>query len=121
MLHPITFSIPKEKIYENYNVIKTKILSNLIPDFTLNYIYDNEEEYYNEYKTSYFAITRKKAGWDCMRHYEILANGCIPYFLNIENCPKNTMYLLPKKLFIQSNILYETKFKDKNIIITSTK
>ena len=50
-----------------------------------------------------------------MRHYEILANGCMPYFQNIENCPQNTMYLLPKKLFIQSNMLYETKFKNKNI------
>ena len=114
MLHPITFSIPKEKICKNYNV-KTKILSNLIPGNTSTYIYNNEEEYYNEYKTSYFAITTKKAGWDCMRHYEILANGCIPYFLNIENCPKNTMYLLPKKLLIQSNTLYETNFKNKNI------
>jgi hypothetical protein len=114
MLRPITFSIPKEKICENYNV-KTKILSNLIPGNMSTYIYNNEEEYYNEYKTSYFAITTKKAGWDCMRHYEILANGCIPYFLNIENCPKNTMYLLPKNLLIQSNTLYEINFKNKNI------
>jgi hypothetical protein len=114
MLFPISFSIPKEKICENYNV-KTKILSNLIPGTISTYIYNNEEEYYNEYKTSYFAITAKKGGWDCMRHYEILANGCIPYFLNIENCPKNTMSLLPKELFIQSNILYEDKFKNKNI------
>ena len=114
MLYPISFSIPKQKICENYNV-KTKILSNLIPGNTSTYIYNNEEEYYNEYKTSYFAITIKKGGWDCMRHYEILANGCIPYFLNIENCPENTMYLLQKKIFIQCNTLYETKFKNKNI------
>ena len=114
MLHQITFSIPTEKICKTYN-LKTKILSNLIPGNTSTYIYNNEEDYYNEYKTSYFAITSKKGGWDCMRHYEILANGCIPYFLNIENCPKNTMSLLPKELFIQSNILYEDKFKNKNI------
>ena len=114
MLHPITFSIPEEKIYENHN-IKTKILSNLIPGNISNYIYDNEEEYYNEYKTSYFAITVQKAGWDCMRHYEILANGCVPFFLNIENCPKNTMNLLPKELFIQSNQLFNEKFNNKNI------
>lgn len=40
------------------------------------YIFENEEEYYNDYKKSLFAITRKKGGWDCMRHYEILACGC---------------------------------------------
>jgi len=114
MLHPITFSIPKEKISENNNV-KTKILSNLIPGDNSTYIYNTEEEYYNEYKKSYFAITKKKAGWDCMRHYEILANGCIPYFIDIEECPTNTMYLLPKDLFIKANMLYDDKFKNKNI------
>ena len=114
MLHPITFSIPKEKICKTCNV-KQKILSSLVPGNNSTYIYKNEEEYYNEYKKSYFAITKKKSGWDCMRHYEILANGCIPYFLNIKNCPKNTMSLLPKELFIQSNNLYETKFKNKKI------
>jgi hypothetical protein len=114
MLHPITFSIPKEKICENHNV-KTKILSDLIPGDEKTYIYKTEEEYYNEYKKSYFAITKKKGGWDCMRHYEILLNGCIPYFIDIEKCPKYTMYLLPKDLFIQANLLYDTKFKNKNI------
>jgi hypothetical protein len=114
MLHPITFSIPNEKICEKQN-IKTKILSDLIPGNISTYIYNTEEEYYNEYKKSYFAITTKKCGWDCMRHYEILANGCIPYFLNIENCPKKTMSLLPKDLFIKSNLLYERVFKNKNI------
>jgi hypothetical protein len=60
-------------------MLKTQILK------PQNEFYNTEEEYYNEYKKSYFAITTKKCGWDCMRHYEILANGCIPYFLNIEN------------------------------------
>ena len=114
MLHPITFSIPKEKIDENGNE-KTKILSNLIPGDTTTYIYNTEEEYYNEYKKSYFAITKQKAGWDCMRHYEILANGCIPYFIDIENCPENTMYLLPKKELIEGKKLYEEKFENKKI------
>jgi len=114
MLHPITFSIPKEKIIETNNV-KEKVLSDLIPGDIKTYIYNTELEYYNEYKKSYFAITKKKGGWDCMRHYEILANGCIPYFINIQECPENTMYLLPKELFIEANILYDTKFKNKNI------
>jgi hypothetical protein len=92
-----------------------KILSDLIPGDIKTYIYNSEEDYYNEYKISYFAITKQKGGWDCMRHYEILANGCIPYFINIENCPKNTMSLLPKELIIEGNILYDNKFKNKKI------
>ena len=105
MLYPIAFSIPEEKIVDNIQS-KTKLLSSLIPGDTSTYIYDNETDYYNEYKQSMFAITIKKAGWDCMRHYEILANGTIPYFPDIEKCPPNTMALLPKNLIIEGNSLY---------------
>jgi hypothetical protein len=110
---PITFSIPNSKIVDNIPK-KTKILSNLIPGNISTYIYQNESDYYNEYRSSFFAITTKKGGWDCMRHYEILANGCIPYFPNIENCPLNTMALLPKNLILEGNQLYE-KYKNINI------
>ena len=103
MLYPITFSIPSEK---------NKILSSLIPGFKNTYTYNTEEEYYKEYNESFFAMTTKKGGWDCLRHYEILANGCIPYFPNIEKCPENTLALLPKDLLIQSNLLYE-RLKNK--------
>ena len=114
MIHPITFSIPKNKIIKDIPN-KTKVLSNLIPGRNETYIYDNETDYYNQYRESLFAITTKKAGWDCMRHYEILANGCIPYFPDIENCPKNTMSLLPKKLIIEGNELYKKYGMYKNI------
>ena len=33
-----------------------------------------------------------------MRHYEILANGCLPYFINIDKCPGPTMASFPKQL-----------------------
>jgi len=120
MLFPITFSIPESKIVslENDNIKKTKILSDLIPGKLETYIYNTEEEYYNEYKKSLFAITFKKGGWDCMRHYEIIANGCIPYFPNIENCPENTMALLPKNLIIEGNMLYEKIIKNENKELT---
>lgn len=111
MIHPITFSIPEEKICNTPHV-KTKIVSNLIPGDISTYIYNTEEEYYKEYQQSFFALTMKKAGWDCMRHYEIIANGCIPYFIDIENCPKNTMYLLPKELIIEGNSLYKKFYKN---------
>jgi len=110
---PITFSIPENKIIKTLP-IKTKVVSSLIPGDLTTYIYDTETDYYNEYRLSFFAKTTKKAGWDCMRHYEILANGCIPYFPNIEQCPPNTMALLPKELIIEGNALYE-KYKNTNI------
>jgi hypothetical protein len=112
-LFPITFSIPEEKISNEISK-KTKLLSSLIPGKLETYIYNNEEDYYNEYKKSLFAMTTKKGGWDCMRHYEILANNCIPYFPNIEECPPNTMALFDKEMFIEGNKLYY-KYKDRDI------
>jgi hypothetical protein len=125
VIHPITFSIPEEKIVKATIVElisqKTKIVSNLIPGDLSTYIYNTEEEYYAEYQKSYFAITMKKAGWDCMRHYEILANGCIPYFIDIEKCPIDTMALWPKDLLIQANLLYEKFIKIDNSKIDNSK
>lgn len=114
MLNPIIFSIPLEKIIKTIP-IKTKILSNIIPGEISTYIYNNEIEYYSEYANSYFGITMKKGGWDCMRHYEIIANGCIPYFINIKKCPPNTMALWPKDLLIEGIDLYNKSFKNKDI------
>jgi hypothetical protein len=49
-----------------------------------------------------------------MRHYEIIGNGCIPYFLDIENCPYHTIELLPKDYLYKANELYN-KYKSYNI------
>ena len=111
MLYPITFSIPEEKVI-NYIPQKTKILSDLIPGKIETYIYDNENDYYSEYRKSYFAISTKKSGWDCLRHYEILANGCIPYFYNIKECPKTP-------IFFFANLVTSNAVKRVNTIDTS--
>lgn len=113
MLYPISFSIPKTKLYNGFPK-KTKFMSDLIPGDTSTYIYETEEDYYKEYQQSYFAITKRKAGWDCMRHYEILANQCIPYFIDIQHCPENTMALLPKNLFIDAIKLHDD-YKNKQL------
>jgi len=113
LVFPITFSFPEDKVL-NELTKKTKILSDLIPGKLDTYIYSNEQDYYNEYRQSIFATTTKKGGWDCMRHYEIIANGCIPYFPNIESCPERTMALLPKDLILEGNRLYNS-IKHKHI------
>ena len=43
----------------------------------------------------------QSTGQDCFRHYEILASGTVPYFLDLENSPNNTMGILPKKLLLE--------------------
>jgi hypothetical protein len=110
-LLPISFSIPEEKLCIDIDIsIKTKIEAFVKPlnDRNLPYKYDKEEDYYNDYKTSFFAYTNKRNGWDAMRHYEILANNCIPYFSDLDECPENILYFYPKELIKISNKLYQT-------------
>jgi hypothetical protein len=66
----------------------------------MNYTFGlgQETEYYAMYKRARFAHTSKKGGWDALRHYEILANGCIPVFSDIAGCPLQTMTTFPKTL-----------------------
>lgn len=94
---PIGFSISEHKVV---TVIpqKNKDFAFIIPGKIDTYIYNEEAEYYKDYQQSFFAITCKKGGWDCLRHYEILANGCIPWFDDIDKCPPLIMHFLPKDL-----------------------
>jgi hypothetical protein len=112
-VYPITFSIPEEKIVADLQS-KTKLISSLIPGQLSTYIYSNEKDYYDEYRQSIFATTTKKAGWDCMRHYEIMANGCIPYFPDLARCPPKIMALLPKDLIQAGTDLY-LKIKNQSL------
>jgi len=98
---PIQFSIPETKIVQKIPV-KDQDFATVIPWQLNTYIFTREEDYYKDYQRSYFAITCKKGGWDCMRHYEILANGCIPYFTDLEKCNPDTMLFLPKELIIEA-------------------
>ena len=104
-IYPIGFSIHTSKITQEIPD-KKQLLASLIPRDISTYIYKTETDYYNAYKESYFAITQCKAGWDCMRHYEILACGCIPLFPDLEDCPPNTMTMFPKEIIIETNQIY---------------
>jgi len=105
-VYPINFAIPKEKIIHTINQKPLNILAPLIPGKYSTYIYENEKEYYQSYQNSIFALTYKKMGWDSLRHYEILMNGCIPLFLNIDKCPEKILTNLPKKLLFEIFIQY---------------
>lgn len=102
MIYPIGFSIPEEKIVKTVPE-KTKVLATVVPGKLDTYIFRNEEPYYSDYKSSKYALTTEKGGWDCFRHYEILANGCIPLFPSLEKCPPQTMTFFPKQLVTEAN------------------
>jgi hypothetical protein len=98
---PINFCIPKELIVKSVPK-KEKDYAYIIPGDKSTYIYTDEKSYFEDYKKSYFGVTGKKGGWDCLRHYEILMNGCIPFFTDLENCPSNIMTRFPKTLVLDT-------------------
>jgi len=100
---PIHFAIPEIKITKTV-LNKTQEYGSIIPGKS-HYKFNDENSYYTDYNKSYYGVTMKKAGWDCMRHYEIMSNHCVPYFLDIELCPKQTLTNLPKKLLIEARDL----------------
>ena len=110
---PINFSIPSNIILDKMPA-KRKEWATIIPGNKNSYVYDNDKDYYLDYQVSKYGTTIKKAGWDCLRHYEILANGCIPYFPDLENCPTKTLTKFPKQIILETNQLIEEKrFTDK--------
>lgn len=119
-VYPINFAIPEELIIEKLNE-KTKLISDIIPNSTKNYSFDREEDYYMEYSKSWYANTKKKGGWDCLRHYEIMMNGCIPIFEDLDKCPINTLTGLPKKEIIEFSKNIEIKQEQNDFILDFTK
>jgi hypothetical protein len=101
-LKPINFAIPSKFIV---NDIPTKVLeyAKIIPGDLRTYIYDNESDYFKGYMDAWFGVTFRKGGWDCLRHYEILMNGCIPFFPDLDKCPPYTMWNFPKKTIMECN------------------
>ena len=103
-LLPITFAIPTCKL-TTPNKEKTQEFATCIPGQPETYIFKDEKSYYEDYQKSYYGVTMKKAGWDAMRHYEILGNYCIPYFIGLENCPEGTLANMPKELLFEAREL----------------
>ena len=106
IFRPISFAIPEELIVEKIPEKKSR-LAFIVPGKIETYIYNDEESYYKGYQEAIFGMTCKKCGWDCLRHYEILANGCIPYFPDIADLPPDTMTFFPKALVRYGNMLYD--------------
>ena len=100
---PLPYAIPDNYIVSDVPE-KQYVFSELIPDFSKTYKFGQgqQEEYYKHYRDCRFAYTKNKGGWDCLRHYEILMNGCIPVFQNLVDCPAKTMITFPKELVLNA-------------------
>jgi hypothetical protein len=92
---PISFSWPGN--FNHPRTEKTSAVSATVPYVAYSFV--SSEEYYESYSRSALAITQKKGGWDCFRHLEIMAAGCVPLFLGAEKIPTFTMVHYPKLQF----------------------
>jgi hypothetical protein len=118
-IYPISYSIPDEYVVDTIPDKKNNIAS-LIPGNISTYKFTKyeEKEYYKMYQDAYFAYTTKKGGWDCLRHYEIISNGCIPIFEDIHHCPNKSLTTFPKNLIEEAKYLFkgkEWKIDESNI------
>ena len=99
LIHSISFGIPEEDIITTFPS-KIKSFGQVIPGVYSTYFHlNNESLYFEDMKKSLFTLTHKKGGWDCLRHYEILAMGSIPLFPGIGHCPNQTLSAHPKELY----------------------
>jgi hypothetical protein len=97
---PIHFGLDESKFPERPGPVraKTQAFSSMVPGDPSTYVYDDEGAYYKQYAASFYGVTKKKGGWDCMRHWEIVAAGCVPYFEKLDECPPGILTRFPKAL-----------------------
>jgi hypothetical protein len=105
---PISFSIPQEKITYVKAENKLKTFQTHIVDEEIalkikesqfsaigsdKLFFNTEETYFKDLQESKFGITTKRGGWDCLRHYELAANGAVICFKDLNkkstNCAPN--------------------------------
>jgi hypothetical protein len=110
-LRPISFSIPAEKMVMELpaktkdfptHVIDSEVAARIAGAQT-SYAFESEAAYYRDLQQSRFGITTKRAGWDCLRHYEIAANGAVPCFRDLDRKPATCA---PHGLTIENAISY---------------
>jgi hypothetical protein len=66
----------------------------------------HEEDLFHElFKRSLFAWSHRRSGWECMRFHEEISAGALPFFYDLEKCPKNTLGHYPKELLLEARKL----------------
>lgn len=127
MIYPISYSFPKE-------LMATSVSIKTCHTAEHNYQFTDSTEYLQNYSRGIFANTGLKCGWDCLRHYEILSQGTIPHFKDLEQCPAKTMVPFPKQQILDLNTKYwssdfdtimkngsSTLYDDLNSLLTYTR
>lgn len=92
---PASFSIPEKKIRPiDFGGKQQRLASHCVdPEVAqaaglhTSYAFATEQDYYDDLAAARFAVTMKRGGWDCLRHYEIAAAGAVPCVRKLETKP----------------------------------
>ena len=109
-LRTVAFSIPAEKIVSGppqkakefpRHIVDPEVAAR-VPGSAATHVFESEEDYYADLRASRWGITTKRAGWDCIRHYEIAASGAVPAFRDLDRKPDTCA---PHGLAVGTNVI----------------
>ena len=94
-IRPIAFSIPTEMVLTQCPPKQKQFAAHIVDPEVAKHVpgssiippFSSQAEYYRDLQESRFGITMKRAGWDCLRHYELAANGCVLCFRDLDRKP----------------------------------
>lgn len=96
-MREIAFSLPEDKIVRESPRKKQLLATHCVdPEVArrcgieTSYAFTAESAYYADLQASRYGVTTKRAGWDCLRHYEFAANGCVPCFRDLDRKPERS-------------------------------
>lgn len=93
--YPINFSFPQAHLMPVGFPKRPHFLSSTIPGEPFSF--SDWSEYLSEYRSSYWALSTKKGGWDTFRHLEILFSGGIPLMPGVSRSAQYSLAHYPKK------------------------
>ena len=95
-VYPLNFSYPSPRVQAVPVAPRPHFLSTTYPGTP--HSFTNWEDYLEEYRGSYFALSTKKGGWDTFRHLEIVFSGAIPLMPSLGQSHPYALAHYPKRL-----------------------
>ncbi|MEI6828794.1 MAG: hypothetical protein WCK64_02935 [Synechococcaceae cyanobacterium ELA445] len=96
-IRPTSFSIPEDKLVDSSRLdqprpqrFPTHIVDPEVQELVggqMAYAFSSEADYNADLRRSRFGITSRRSGWDCLRHLELAANGCVLCFRDLTDKP----------------------------------
>lgn len=95
-VYPLNFSFPNPRVSPIPIEPRPHFLSTTYPGTP--HSFTNWEDYLEEYRSSYFALSTRKGGWDTFRHLEIVFSGGIPLMPGLGDSHPYALAHYPKRL-----------------------